>query len=148
MKNKLQVFNKYALSTMAIQLLALGKANGWHFQSLGKAPIPADPIHLDGWVLIPAEQDTHPIPNRTKNRIRTVYASGIRPQAWVLIHEAPALLPAPNQRKASGTLAQVFGLLTLGSLLSMLVMTAAVVDPILVAITPEGEWIEIDRWID
>ena len=148
MKNKLQVFNKTALSTMAIQLLALGKANGWHFQNLGKAPIPSDPIHVDGWVLIPAEQDTHPLPNRTKHRIKAVFASGIRPQAWVLIHEAPALLPAPHQRKASGTLAQVFGLFTLGSLLSMLVMAAAVVDPILVAITTDGEWIEIDRWID
>jgi|LSQX01.3.fsa_nt_gb hypothetical protein len=148
MKNELQVLNKHALSSMAIQLLALGKANGWHFQKLGKAPIPVDPIHLDGWVLIPAEQDTHPIPNRTKLRINKVFASGIRPQAWVLIHEAPALLPAPNQRKASGVLAQVFGLFALGSVLSTLVMTAAVVDPILVAITPEGEWIEIDRWID
>jgi hypothetical protein len=65
-----------------------------------------------------------------------------------LIHEAPALLPAPNQRKASGVLAQVFGLFALGSVLSTLVMTAAVVDPILVAITPKCEWIEIDRWID
>jgi len=148
MKNEMQVLNKYALSAMAIQLLALGKANGWHFQSLGKAPIPVNPIHLDGWVLIPAEQDTHPIPNRTKHRIKTVFASGIRPQAWILIHEAPALLPAPNQQKASSILAQVFGLFTLGSILSTLVMTAAVVDPILVAITLEGEWIEIDRWID
>jgi len=148
MENKLQVFKKNALSTMAIQLLSLGKANGWHFQSLGKAPIPVDPIHVDGWVLIPAEQDTTPIPNRTKHRIQTVFASGIRPQAWVVIHEAPALLTAPNQRMASGILAQVFGLFTLGSLLSTLVMTAAVVDPILVAITPEGEWIEIDRWIN
>lgn len=139
MKNELQVLNKHALSSMAIQLLALGKANGWHFQKLGKAPIPVDPIHLDGWVLIPAEQDTHPIPNRTKLRINKVFASGIRPQAWVLIHEAPALL---------GVLAQVFGLFALGSVLSTLVMTAAVVDPILVAITPECEWIEIDRWID
>jgi hypothetical protein len=30
----------------------------------------------------------------------------------------------------------------------MLVSTAAVIDPILVAITPEGDWIEIDRWIN
>ena len=148
MKNKLQIFNRPALSTMATQLLALGKDNGWHFQSLGKAPIPVDPIHLDGWVMIPAEQDTHPIPSRTTHRIKTVFASGIRPQGWVVIHEAPALLPAPNQQKASGILAQVFGLFTLGSILSMLVMTAAVVDPILVAITPQGEWVEIDRWIN
>lgn len=148
MKNELQVLNKYALSAMAIQLLALGNANNWHFQHLGKAPIPVEPTYLDGWVLIPAEQDTHPIPNRTKHRINTVFASGIRPQAWLLIHEAPALLPASNQQKASGILAQVFGLFTLGSILSTLLMTATVVDPILVAVTPEGEWIEIDRWID
>ena len=96
MKNKLQVFNKHALSTMAIQLLALGKANGWHFQSLGRAPVPTAPIHLDGWVVIPAEQDTQPMLDRTKYRINTVFASGIRPQAWVVIHEAPALLPAPK----------------------------------------------------
>ncbi len=148
MNNKMQVFNKHALSTMAIQLLALGKANGWHFQSLGRAPVPTNPIHLDGWVVVPAEQDTQPMLERTKYRINTVFASGLRPQAWVVIHEAPALLPAPNQPKASSTLAQVFGLFTLGSVLSMLVMTAAVIDPILVAITPEGEWIEIDRWIN
>ena len=148
MRNKLQVFKKHDLSPMAIQLLALGKANGWHFQNLGKAPVPVEPIHLDDWVLIPAEQDTMPIPSRTKHRIKTVFASGFRPQAWVVIHEAPALLPAPNYNKPSGVLAQVFGLFALGSILNMLVMTAAVVDPILVAITPEYEWIEIDRWIN
>jgi hypothetical protein len=148
MKNKLQVINKRALSAMAIQLLGIGKANDWHFQNLGKAPIPTAPIHMDGWVIIPAEQDTHPIPDRAKHRIKTVFASGIRPQAWVVIHEAPPLLAAPQQRKASGVVAQLFGLGALGSLLGMLVATAAVVDPILVAITPEGDWIEIDRWIN
>lgn len=148
MQNKLQVIDKRALSTMAIQLLAIGKTNGWHFQNLGKAPAPVQSIHMDGWVLIPAEQDTHPIPDRAQHRIKTVFASGIRPQAWVIIHEAPPLLAAPQQPKASGVFAQMFALGALGSLLGMLVSTVAVVDPILVAITPEGDWIEIDRWIN
>ncbi len=147
MRNQIQVIDQRALSTMAIQLLAIGKTNGWNFQNLGKAPTPVEPVHLEGWFLIPAEQDTHPIPDRTQHRIKTVFASGIRPEAWVVIHEAPPLLPAPQQPKPSGIFMQLFALGALGSVLGMLVSTVAVVDPILVAVTPEGDWIEIDRWI-
>lgn len=76
------------------RLLAFGRQNGWDVQVLGQAPLPLVPIHSGGWLIVPAEQDTTPIPERALERIQQVYAAGLRPRGFVLVHEAPPQLPA------------------------------------------------------
>jgi hypothetical protein len=175
--------SKNSLATTEAQaILNLGRQGGWDAFVLGNAPLPGDPVRVDDWLVVPAQQDSTPIPSRALERIESIYTAGIRPQGFVLVHEAPLRLPAnvgedhgtvrishipPKTRQLAKTVA-VAGALTLGGLvilpgliaftiavigLAMAVIVplgllagAAAVDPILVAVTEDGDWVEIDRW--
>jgi len=124
-----------------------------------------EPVRLGDWLLIPAQYDSSKIPERAMTRIQAIFAAGIRPQGFVLVHEAPKLLKAPvtpkQQPKApavttssphstpgfASTLATGFAAMA-SMVFPMLffVVAAVLADPILVAVTEDGYWIEIDRW--
>jgi hypothetical protein len=155
----------YDLSPETRQLVTLGRRHHWPFQVLGKAPMVQEPVRLGEWLLVPAQDDSSKLPDRALVRIQAIFAAGLRPQGFVLVHEAPKLLKAPVTPKeqpkvvpvttaspqstsdlASGL---VTGFVALASMIfPMLFMVAAAVlaDPILVAVTEDGYWIEIDRW--
>ena len=153
------------LSPETRKLVTLGQRHYWPFQVLGKAPMVQEPVRLGDWLLIPAQDDSSKIPERAMKRIQAIFAAGIRPQGFVLVHEAPKLLKAPvtpkEQPKAppvttssphsttdfASTLATGFAAMA-SMVFPMLffVVAAALADPILVAVTEDGYWIEIDRW--
>jgi hypothetical protein len=147
--------------------LSLGDLLGWEVQVFGQAPMLTQAVRVNDWLLVPAHEDSSKIPLRTLRRIRTIFAEGLRPQGFVVVHEAPMQLPAPTPvdnepvRKLitlgesykvagalSGFLAIGLGILVLGGMLLPLGLLAgvALVDPILVAVTEDGYWVEIDRW--
>jgi len=147
--------------SQAQQFLSLGDQLGWHTEVLGKAPMLKEPVRLQDWLLVPAHEDTTELPRRTMKRIQTIYTQGLRPQGFVVVHEAPLQLAAPKpviQEKQSfewegggkvlGAIAKVLGTIALGTMLLPLGLLAGLVmlDPILVAVTQDGYWIEIDRW--
>lgn len=84
----------YEGHTETAQALALGKRHGWDFVALGQAPLPGTALHLGHWLVVPAEEDSSPLPERTLTRIQALYAAGLRPKGFVVVHEAPRLLPA------------------------------------------------------
>lgn len=156
------------------ELLRLGDAQRWGTLVLGRAPIPDRPVRVRDWLIAPVEQDSSVIPPRTLERVQAIYAAGLRPQGFVLVHEAPPLLSAPttarpeaasigsliSQLRATVTLteetrdtlvvglkrfAQVVATIVLASA-SLLAMSAVTLDPILVAVTEDEYWVEIDRW--
>jgi hypothetical protein len=175
--------SKNSLATTEAQaVLNLGRQGGWDAVVLGNAPLPRDPVRVGDWLVVPAQQDTTPMPPRALERVEAIYSAGIRPQGFVLVHEAPLLLLAsvseghgtvrishipPRTRQLAKT-AAVAGALTLGGLVILpglialaiavigialavmvplgLLAGAAAVDPILVAVTEDGDWVEIDRW--
>ena len=143
------------------ELIALGDLMGWQTQVIGKAPMLHAPVRLQEWLLVPAHQDDTTLSSRTMHRIRTIYTQGLRPQGFVVVHEAPMQLTAPKPvveekspmewegvGKTVGVIAKVMGALLLGSMLLPFGLLAGLVmlDPILVAVTEDGYWIEIDRW--
>ena len=147
--------------SQAQYFLSLGERLGWHTEVLGKAPMLKEPIRLQDWLLVPAHEDTTELPRRTMNRIKTIYSQGLRPQGFVVVHEAPMQLSAPRpvyQKKPAleweggskvlSAIVKVIGALLLGGMLLPLGLLAGLVmlDPILVAVTQDGYWIEIDRW--
>ncbi len=170
------------LGAEAKEMLDLGRRQGWDFALLGNAPMPDESISLEGWMVVPAEEDTSPVPQRSLDRVNAIFSSGLRPKGFVVVHEAPALLPAHtsseesslhistmnpslkrNLRKIAGLAGSiVLGLAILPGLLAValavaagllmlltplvLVAGLAAVDPILVAITEDDSWVEIDRW--
>ncbi len=156
MNKSLTVKSQSLPSTAARQVLAIGRQQGWMFNYLGKAPLPERPLHIKDWLIIPALQDNSEIPPRAMERIQAVYASGYLPAGWVVIHEAPKLLEAPKtiepkKPKLGKILAVLGGVAALGGLAAAIIPllgVAAVVDPILVLVTPEMDWIEIDRWYE
>jgi len=85
------------------QVLSLGRRNGWGFAVLGKADLPDRPIHLEKWLIVPAHEDSTPVPKRTLKRIQAVYAAGLRPKGFVVVHEAPRYLMAPRQEAPQNT---------------------------------------------
>lgn len=161
------------LSAEGSGLLALGQERHWKFRLLGKRPPLTRPTFRQQWWLVPVEEESGAIPPRALKRVRAIYQAGLRPQAFVIAHEAPPLLQSPQKRREGsnrqvstpssgevltpivaicGALLRGLGLLlamavpALGALLGMALMAAIAVDPRLIAITSEGEWIEIDRW--
>lgn len=160
-----------ARSAETRQLMSLAEELKWNSQVLGRAPMPDEPVRLGDWLLTPATADSTPIPERAWERIQAIFAAGIRPQGFVLVHEAPMLLPdvakVPTNEKpqprppasvgpalgaglasASGLAAMaVAALAFVALLLPLAVMAGALtLDPILVAVTEDGYWVEIDRW--
>lgn len=126
-----------------------------------------EPVRLKDWLLVPAHQDTSHIPPRAMNRVHSLFASGFRPQGFVVVHEAPMALPAGKQipkpsplpvgniefddaasgvGKAIGALAAFAAVATGLALMSGLAVGLAVLDPILIAVTQDSYWVEIDRW--
>lgn len=154
----------------ALRLLALSQLRGWDFEVLGQAPMPTEPVRLGDWLIIPAHQDTSPIPAGALERVQALYQAGVRPKGFVLVHEAPMLLAAPKTAEPGpkpwqqvspelkATLVQVGGVLAIGATLLAAVAavmvplilaaaaSAATIDPILIAVTEDNEWVEIDRW--
>ncbi len=152
------------------QLLTLGEDNHWPIQILGQAPMLEEPLRVREWVLMPATMDSTSLPDHAMERIHAVYKAGIRPQGFVIVHEAPLEIEAPQtevKQKTnpdflkkiggaalgagllSGSIAALVGIAILGGILLApigLLGAAVVLDPILVVVTNDNYWIEIDRW--
>lgn len=140
---------KNTLATQTQLLLDVGYRNNWEFFFMGNAPIPTQPVRVGDWLIVDAQEDQTRIPRKTMHRIQTIYAEGIRPKKWILVHEAPYLLSPPKEKKKKRVGPYLALLGGLGILLaSSVITTAAVVDPILIAVTPDLDWVEIDRWYD
>jgi hypothetical protein len=156
------------LSVESQGLLSLGRKRNWDFKILGQAPIPHQPIHLQDWLIVPAHQDSSHIPARALERIQAIFAMGLRPKGFVIVHEAPKLLPAPKKVDpepirlpstspdfkplVTGLLGAVGVVIPVAAAaISMIIpatiaMGAFLLDPILVAVTEDYTWVEIDRW--
>lgn len=155
-------------------LMALGQKRSWAFAVLGIAPMPQAPISLPKWRIVPAHLDTAPIPQQAMERIQTIYAEGIRPQGFVVVHELPMQLPASVPGVIDGEVVERPGfdfsidvnkVLDVGlkavSTIAIAAVTAAgivlpamfavgsalLLDPILIAVV-DGVWVEVDRWVE
>ena len=151
-----------------------------------RAPLPERPVFYNDWWLVPAEQDNSLIPVRAYERVQALYAAGIKPKGFVIAHEAPPLLSAPEERglpkKALVNWGQVWRFLQIrvvrplvsvntwaalvpalllvlkalaigvGALVMMPIALVTglgalvLMDPVLVAVTEDDYWVEIDRW--
>ena len=152
------------------QLLTLGEENHWSTQILGQAPMLKEPLLVKNWVLMPALLDETPLPERAMERIHAVYKVGIRPQGFVIVHEDPLQIETPQTEVKpkldsdllkkiggaamgigilTGSIAALVGIAILGGILLApigLLGAAVVLDPILVVVTTDNYWVEIDRW--
>ena len=169
-QNNEENLGEWILSPQTKQLLTLGEENHWPTQILGQAPMLEEPLRVREWVLMPAILDETPLPEHAMDRIRSVYNVGIRPQGFVIVHEAPLQIETPQTEVKpkvdsdllkkiggaamgigilTGSLAALVGIAILGGVLLApigLLGAAVVLDPILVVVTTDNFWVEIDRW--
>ena len=89
------------LSTQSGQMVSLGRRNGWGFQHLGYAELPERPVRLQDWLLVPANQDSTPVPPRTLERIKAIYLAGFRPKGFVVVHEAHKSFKPPRPEQST-----------------------------------------------
>lgn len=157
------------LSPETMQILTLSDQKGWHFNLLGQAQLPKEPVQLDQWLIVPADQDSSEIPIRSYKKIQALFSNGIRPKGFVVVHEAPRLLKAPkvthqyappeqfpqgiekpkSEANPTDALASIVTSTLLGTFLTIfgtIFMGIAMIDPIIVAVMEDGCWVEIDRW--
>ena len=172
--NKYQLNNKMPaeliLGAQTKQLLTIGEQNKWDCQIIGQAPMLTKTVRVRDYLLVPAQFDSTPLPDHAMERVRCLFEAGIRPQGFVLVHEAPLQLKAPKPVEKSkvkkdnlgkiggaalglgvltGSLVAAVGVVILGSLLILpagLLAAAVIIDPILIAVMPDDSWVEIDRW--
>jgi hypothetical protein len=91
------------LATPGLQsLMTLGKRRGWGFTYVGQAPLPKKPLRIGQWLIIPAHQDSSPIPRRARERVHAIFSSGISPHGFVLAHEVPRRIAAPARQNRNG----------------------------------------------
>lgn len=158
-------------SSETIHLMQLGQQRGWETMILGQAPLPEAHVRVGNWLIVPIEEDTSLIPARALRRVQAIYEAGLRPKGFVVVHEAPLVLPAPETHtphesllskvgphilpvlgvvgRIVGVVAMglaAIGVTAIGGLPLVLLLGVAMLDPILVAVTDDGHWVEIDRW--
>ncbi len=80
-------------------ILAVGEAHQWGFRVLGVAPVPQTALYAHDWWLVPLHEDTSAIPARSLERVRAIYAAGIRPKAFLIAHEAPKQIAPPSETR-------------------------------------------------
>jgi hypothetical protein len=172
-KNQSQLIRKQPNSIAlefpeTFKLVQFGRHRGWDVAVLGQAPMLAEPLRLKDWLLVPAQEDTSQIPSRAYQRIQTLFLEGIRPNGFVVVHEAPRQLPSgvvvqqppfymPMQSdllpalsafgKVAATVLTATAAVAGMALVASMFVGVALLDPILIAVTPDDYWVEIDRWL-
>ena len=150
------------------ELIELGKSLNWKVHVLGKAPVPVEPIPHGDWLLVPYDLDVNQKPESVSRKIKAISDAGLKPRAYVILHEIPK-----DKSKLMGEASQVASPVPqikeipnphipqpqeapkrrsrnpFGSILSWIpifFLALFLIDPILVAITEDYTWVELERW--
>lgn len=152
-------------SRYATEALSVARNNGMTMRVVGQGDVPLEPFYLDEWWYsrISAEST---IPAEGVRRIQTLLKGGVPIDCLMIRHEAPRLLTAPKEEKqvkkeeaasmptfnalslleviviALGAVLAVFGYVFIAAL------TAIQLDPAIVAVLPDGTWIEVVSWYE
>ena len=151
-------------SRYATEALSVARKNGMTMRVVGQGDVPLEPFYLDEWwySLISAEST---IPAEGVRRIETLLKGGVPIECLMIRHEAPRLLTAPNEEKqekkekpvpipTSNALPVLKAIVTtLGALLAFFgyIIVAAItipLDPAIIAVLPDGTYLEVVTWYD
>jgi len=146
------IISKDARKAMEISL-----KNHYCFRIIQPIEIPADPTYQDEWWYEPVKEDTY-MPSEGKRRLEALRRAGVTISGAVIVHEAPKLLKAPNEKQGFkislspnivsilGTVASLFFMLTFG-IVSLFVQTI-LIDPALIVVLKDGTTVEVMKWYD
>lgn len=146
------------------QLIEFGKTRGWEFKVLGRAPLPTQEEKLRNWTLIPEEQDNNITPWNAKGKMQAIEKAGLVPRGYVIAHERSQDTPKveinkpkeKHEEKQSVGIEEGFtqsvsdffdsAIADIGTFLPLGIAALFLIDPVLIAVTNDYTWVEIDRW--
>jgi hypothetical protein len=139
---------------------------------MGTAPVPSGPVIVGKWLLVPEHMDESILPISAAQKIQAIRVGGLQPRGYVIAHEVPeekgefekrgldtqksSEEPRPTTPGSDSKVDDSGGGLLKGvrSILSKLpiilpalfIGSLLLLDPILIAITDDYRWVEIERW--
>ena len=160
--NKHQNSFQIVHSRYATEALTVARNNGMTMRVVGQGDVPLEPFYLDEWwySLLTAEST---IPAEGVRRIEALVKGGVPIECLMIRHEAPRLLTAPEEEKqtpkgktdtyiATGAFALLGAIVAvLGAVLAVfgyIFITAIQLDPAIVAVLPDGTWLEVVTWYE
>jgi hypothetical protein len=149
-------------SRYATEALTVARNNGMTMRVVGQGDVPLEPFYLDEWWYSQVSSEST-IPAEGVRRIKALVQGGVPIKSLMIRHEAPRLLAAPKAQKqvvkekqATDVSSSVFPLLgvivgVLGAILAVFgyvfIMTIQL-DPAIVAVLPDGTWLEVVTWYE
>jgi hypothetical protein len=129
---------------------------------VGQGDVPPEPFYLDEWWYSRLTAEST-IPAEGVRRINALVRGGVPIECLMIRHEAPRLLTAPKEEKQAvkekpdadvsfNTFPVLEVILTvLGAIFAVfgyIFITAVHLDPAIIAVLPDGTWLEVVAWYD
>jgi len=144
----------------------MSRENHWHVKVVDGTGMIDSPEYWDGWVCEPADLSDCTIPGDALRRVDQIINKGIPFQGFILAHEAPPMLPAPQIKPkplihweeipwddiatgmatALGYGVMAVGALAASALVLPLVAVGVILDPALLIVLDDGTRVEVASW--
>ncbi len=143
------------LSEQARAAMKVAEDRHWRFQFLGYGAVPEEPFYYREWWYMPATE----IPEDGQRRINALKKAGVPISGLVIAHETPKMLMAPQETtvpapvQAASSIptfdgsSMLEGVLFALGLVCSAAFQALLVDPALIIVLPDGEWISVLTWL-
>ncbi len=132
--------NAIVPSKLARQAVSVGFKNHWRFRVVGEASYKKE------W-----RMETIPeAPRMAQERLEALKSAGITFQSFVIAHEAPRLLKAPEfiKEKVKALQPSSFPIGEVLAFIFTLFFQAILLDPALIVVLEDGTWLEVMTWYE
>jgi hypothetical protein len=159
MNKQMIVYSQYANKA-----ITAGRKQGMRFQVVNQRGVPDEPFYEDGWWYEILKSDSQYITHSDlQERLKVIRASGVPIKELIIAHEAPKLLTAPiaeNKPEKTSTdtdvsfdatpvVEAIVGVLGAILIVVGVIFVAAIrIDPALIAVLPDGTFLQVATWYD
>ena len=148
-------------SPYATKAIAEGRTHGMRFRAVNRREVPPEPFYEDGFWHETLKSE-YTIRSDLQERL-DIISKVVPIKELVIAHEAPKLLTAPIEEKApqnsktdtyqdfdaTPIVAAIVGVLGACLAIVGIIFIAAIrIDPVLIAVLPDGTWLEVATWYD
>ena len=155
------------VSQAVMEVLTLSREKHWHVKVVDGTGMIDSPEYWDGWVCEPVNISEFTTSPEALRRVDQILKKGIPIKGFILAHEAPQMLPAPQVKpkplirweeipwddiatgmaKALGYGVMAVGAVAAGALVLPLVAIGVMLDPALILVLDDdGTRVEVASW--
>ena len=154
------------VSQSVMEVMTLSRENHWHVKVVDGTGMIDSPEYWDGWVCEPTNLSDSTIPAAALGRVNQILIKNIPIKGFILAHEAPPMLPAPQVKPkplirweeipwddiATGMVTALgYGVMAVGAvavsaLVLPLIAVGVLLDPALIVVLDDGTRVEVASW--